>query len=151
MQYLSPRKCQIRVVYPLKARFKERSYAGERKTLRTQFYILNICGAQNFKMVLIASFMRTKRHYKCHKRIQRDNNVYHRPNHQKKKFKNFYVFQYFFQNELKKYICFNFTTKTLKYHFDLTLTCTNVFQNTETKNILGKCHFCQRNIGTDPR
>ena len=33
----------------------------------------------------------------------------------------------------------------------LTPTCTSVFQNTETKNIFGKCHFGRRNIGTDPR
>ena len=41
-----------------------------------------------------------------------------------------------------------------KLHFDkfnLTPTCTSVFQNIETKNILGKCHFGRRNIGTDPR
>ena len=44
---------------------------------------------------------------------------------------------------------FLYSDRDLKTY--LSPTCTSVFQITETKNISGKCHFGQRNIGTDPR
>jgi hypothetical protein len=42
-------------------------------------------------------------------------------------------------------------TRDINRILALTPTCTSLFQITQTKNILGKCHFGRRNIGTDPR
>ena len=85
-------------------------------------YIYLVLQNFNIKGVLVDGFMRPQGQYKCSKMSRNDNKVHYRPNHQKN-FRNFAFFRFFlrifFKMKFKNNVCFNLTTKTPKYHLDV--------------------------------
>jgi hypothetical protein len=83
----------------------------------------NYCTHNPLKRVLVAGFMRPQGQYKCSKMTRGDKKVHYRPTHQKNfpKFLRFFDFfpRIFFKMKFKNNVCLNLTTRTLKYHLDV--------------------------------